>query len=222
MGVYLEKRKHMTSQDSHMENQTVAIEPSADGYLLDRDVSERREEATDKRLVKWMRDGDTAAFEELFVRYETRLVAYATRYLGSVDLAKDVCQEVFLKLINNPPRVLICDSIGPWLFRVTRNLAIDKRRRRRFEIQEQDTDMPEAREEGDPLSALQDRNDVEVVRLLVRDLPKDLRDVVELRIDGDVPFKDIARMLDIPQGTALWRMHRAVEVLRQMWRRHEA
>jgi len=61
-----------------------------------------------------------------------------------------------------------------------------------------------------------------VVRLLVRDLPKDLRDVVELRIDGDVPFKDIARILAIPQGTALWRMHRAVEVLRQMWRRHEA
>ena len=34
--------------------------------------------------------------------------------------------------------------------------------------------------------------------------------------------KNIAQVLDIPQGTALWRMHRAVEVLRQMWRRHEA
>lgn len=209
-------------QDLDMEQHPVAIQSTASDYGLDRADAQSREAATDKRLVKWMRDGDTAAFEELFTRYETRLVAYATRYLGSVDLAKDVCQEVFLKLINKPPRVLICDSIGPWLFRVTRNLAIDKRRRRKFEIHEEDTDMPEARDEGDPLSSLRERNDVEVVRRLVRELPKDLRDVVELRIDGDVPFKDIAQVLDIPQGTALWRMHRAVEVLRQMWRRHEA
>ncbi len=209
-------------QDLDMEQHPVAIQSTASDYALDRADAQSREAATDKRLVKWMRDGDTAAFEELFIRYETRLVAYATRYLGSVDLAKDVCQEVFLKLINKPPRVLICDSIGPWLFRVIRNLAIDKRRRRKFEIHEEDTDMPEARDEGDPLSSLRERNDVEVVRRLVRELPKDLRDVVELRIDGDVPFKDIAQVLDIPQGTALWRMHRAVEVLRQMWRRHEA
>lgn len=200
----------------------LAVEPAIGAYLLDQAQGERWSELTDKRLVKAMREGHTVAFEELFLRYETRLVAYATRYLGSVDLAKDVCQEVFLKLIHKPPRVLICDSIGPWLFRVTRNLAIDKRRRRKFEINEQDTDLPEARDEGDPLSSLRDRNDVEVVRRLVSELPKDLRDVVELRIDGDVPFKDIAVVLGIPQGTALWRMHRAVEVLRQMWRRHEA
>jgi len=208
-------------QDMTMENLPATMARTDSACLLDRAGADRLTAATDKRLVKWMREGDTAAFEELFVRYETRLVAYATRYLGSVDLAKDVCQEVFVKLINKPPRVLICDSIGPWLFRVTRNLAIDKRRRRKFEIHEEDTDVPEARDEGDPLSSLRDRNDVEVIRHLVQGLPKELRDVVELRIDGDVPFKDIARILSIPQGTALWRMHRAVEVLRQMWRRHE-
>jgi RNA polymerase sigma-70 factor (ECF subfamily) len=169
-----------------------------------------------------MKSGNTSAFEELFARYETRLVAYAARYIGSIDLAKDVCQEVFLKLISKPPRVLICDSLGPWLFRVTRNLAIDKRRRRKFEINEDDADMPEASAEGDPALTLRNKDDVEVVRDMVNELPKDLRDVVELRIDGGVSFKEIASILDIPQGTALWRMHRAVELLRQTWRRYEA
>ncbi len=209
-------------QDMPMEEAPAVLTRTAVSSALDSAAAERLATATDKRLVKWMREGDMAAFEELFVRYETRLVAYATRYLGSVDLAKDVCQEVFVKLIQKPPRVLICDSIGPWLFRVTRNLAIDKRRRRKFEVHEEETDVPEARDEGDPLSSLRDRNDVEVVRRLVQELPKELREVVELRIDGDVPFKDIARILSIPQGTALWRMHRAVEVLRQLWRRHES
>ena len=204
-----------------MDNNQVAVQQNVSSYVLDQARREELSEVTDKRLVKYMRDGDTGAFEELFVRYETRLVAYATRYLSSVDLAKDVCQEVFLKLINKPPRVLICDSIGPWLFRVTRNLAIDKRRRRKFEIHNEDTDLPEARDDGDPLTSLRDKDDMAVVRDLVQELPKDLRDVVELRIDGSVSFKDIAVILDIPQGTALWRMHRAVELLRQNWRRHE-
>jgi RNA polymerase sigma-70 factor, ECF subfamily len=178
-------------------------------------------DASDKKLLRWMRNGRPGAFEELFARYETRLIAYATRYVGSPDLARDVCQEIFLKLISKPPRILICDSLAPWLFRVTRNLAIDKRRRRKFEIHEEDAEMPEPRAEGNPLVSLSRKSDVEMVRSLVESLPTDLRDVVELRIDGGVSFKNIAVLLDIPQGTALWRMHRAVQVLRQEWRRHE-
>ncbi|HQL09722.1 RNA polymerase sigma factor [Oligosphaera ethanolica] len=178
-------------------------------------------EATDWKLVKWMCDGDTVAFEEIFARYETRLVAYASRYVSSLDLAKDVCQEVFLKLIARPPSKLIYDNLGPWLFRVTRNLAIDKRRRRKFEITGDESEMPEARDEVNPLQTLTRHNDAAVIRDLVNRLPDDLREVVELRIDGGVSFKDIAVILDIPQGTALWRMHRAVEVLRQQWRNYE-
>ncbi len=177
---------------------------------------------SDRRLLRSMRAGQTGAFEELFVRYEARLVAYATRYIGSVDLAKDVCQEIFLKLIQRPPRILICDSLAPWLFRVTRNLAIDKRRRRKFEIQGEDAETPEPKAEGDPLQYLTRKNDAQVVRELVESLPKELREVVELRIDGRVSFKNISAILSIPQGTALWRMHRAVELLRQKWRRYEA
>jgi RNA polymerase sigma-70 factor (ECF subfamily) len=200
----------------------VPVQTSATGLLSGEAVLDRLSEATDKKLVKWMCEGDTAAFEELFRRYETRLIAYAARYIGSLDLAKDVCQEVFLKLISKPPRVLICDSVGPWLFRVTRNLAIDKRRRRKFEIQEEDNELPEARAEGTPLSSLADKDDLDMIRDMVDELPKDIREVVELRIDGRVPFKDIAVILDIPQGTALWRMHRAVQLLRQRWKTYEA
>jgi len=56
---------------------------------------------------------------------------------------------------------------------------------------------------------------------MVGELPKKLREVVELRIDGGVSFKDIAVILSIPQGTALWRMHRAVQLLRKSWKAYE-
>jgi RNA polymerase sigma-70 factor (ECF subfamily) len=178
--------------------------------------------ASDRLLMKWMRNGDTAAFETIFRRYETRLVAYAARYINSLDLAKDICQEVFLKLIAKPPSSLVYDNLGPWLFKVTRNLAIDKQRRRKFEVTGDEKDFPEAREESNPLQTLSDRNDASLIRKLVNELPQELRDVVELRIDGDVPFKEIAEILDIPQGTALWRMHRSVEILREQWRSYES
>ena len=131
-------------------------------------------------------------------------------------MAKDICQEVFIKLIEKPPTVLLYDNLGPWLFRVTRNLAIDKRRRRKFEITGEET-MPEPHEEGTPLQALTENNDAEIVRKLVEKLPPEIREVVKLRVFGNVAFKDIAVILGIPQGTALWRMHRALELLRIEW-----
>ncbi len=189
--------------------------------MLDAAAVAELEAASDWKLLRMMAGGNSAAFEEIFARYETRLVAYAARYVGSADLARDVCQEVFLKLIHHPPRMRMSRSLAPWLFRVTRNLAIDRRRSRKFEIPGEETDFPEPQSEGDPRQMLLEKHDAEQVRRLVEELPADLRDVVELRIYGDVAFKDIAGILDIPTGTALWRMHRALELLRQSWRKNE-
>lgn len=192
-----------------------------DRYTLDAAAVAELEEASDWRLLRLMVGGNSAAFEEIFTRYETRLVAYAARYVGSPDLARDVCQEVFLKLINHPPKMRMSRSLAPWLFRVTRNLAIDRCRSRKFEISGEETDFPEPESDGDPRQVLLAKHDARLVRQLVEKLPPDLRDVVELRIYGDVAFKDIAGTLDIPTGTALWRMHRALEVLREYWRKNE-
>jgi RNA polymerase sigma-70 factor (ECF subfamily) len=178
-------------------------------------------EASDWKLLRMTRSGESDAFAELVTRYETRLVAYAARYLSVPDMARDVCQEVFLKLITKPPLVRISNSLAPWLFRVTRNLAIDKRRNARFELCQTDIDTPEPAADSDPRQLAGSAADAEFLRELVAELPPEIRDVVNLRMYGEVPFKDIARILDIPQGTALWRMHRAVELLRQQWRRHE-
>lgn len=174
------------------------------------------QEANDLLLKNWMCEGDVKAFEEIFRRYSERIVSYASRYINSADLARDICQEVFIKLIEKPPMALLYDNLAPWLFRVTRNLAIDKRRRRKFEITGEDT-MPEPQEDGTPLKALTDSNDAEIVRRLVDTLPPKIREVVKLRVFGNVAFKDIAVTLGIPQGTALWRMHRALELLRIEW-----
>lgn len=193
-------------------------ESAVDG--VQQPISDAFREDTDRRLFREMRKGSSVAFRELFSRYETRLVAYAEKYLDSVDLARDVVQDVFLKLIHKPPKMLLSDSLAPWLFRVTRNLAIDRRRNRKFEICEEEVGVYNMTEEKGPYEQSCDRSEYELLEELVEELPQSLKEVVYLRMRGDVPFREIASILSIPQGTALWRMHRAVKILREKWSEH--
>ena len=104
---------------------------------------------------------------------------------------------------------------------MSHNLAIDVIRRRKFELTGES--LPEVTSSRkSPLSSLAHENDTEMLRNLISKLPDDFRQVVELRIYGEMAFKDIAEVLDIPQGTALWRMHEAINQLRSMWRRYES
>lgn len=183
-------------------------------------LSEALRNDSDRKLFRELRKGDSLAFRELFSRYETRLVAYAEKYMDSVDLARDVVQEVFLRLIHKPPRMLLSDSLAPWLFRVTRNLAIDRCRNRKFEVCDEDAGVHDFTEECNPYEHSCEQSEYELLEKLVEELPDGLKDVVYLRMRGDIPFREIASILSIPQGTALWRMHRAVKILREKWTEH--
>ena len=167
-----------------------------------------------------MCSGDASAVQEIVRRYEQRLVIYSKRILNSEDLAKDVCQEVFVKLIKRPPTTLQNGNLGPWLFRVAHNLSIDMWRRRKFEVTGEE--LPEeAMGKSMPFNSLSKDHDILLLRQLIQRLPDDYRQVVELRVNAEMPYREIALTLDIPQGTALWRYHEAVKLLGKMWRRHE-
>lgn len=197
---------------------SIVFNDTSDG--IQRSLTDAFNDDTDRKLFHEMRKGDSLAFRELFSRYETRLVAYAEKYLDSTDLARDVVQDVFLKLIHKPPRMLLSDSLAPWLFRVTRNLAIDRRRSRKFEVNEEEAGLYSMSDEKGPFEQSCTQSEYELLQSLVEQLPQTLKDVVYLRMNGEVPFREIATILSIPQGTALWRMHRAVKLLREQWNEH--
>ncbi len=175
-------------------------------------------EAADSELLRRLREKeDIRAFEVLFARYEKRIQGWAAPYLPSSDLARDVSQEVFLKLLNDTPAELKGDSLAPWLRRVTCNLSIDYARPRRFEVSGESLPGLGGQTETTPQTELSASNDAQVLHQLVAQLPQELRTVVEFRLNQDLPFREIAERCGIPLGTALWRMHRAIEVLREQW-----
>src|SRR5829696_10580516 len=83
----------------------------------------------DEKLVALIRDGNEHAFEALFERYHTRLLAFCRHMLRSTEDAEDVLQEVFVKA----HAAMLADerpiNVRPWLYRIARNRCLNHLRR---------------------------------------------------------------------------------------------
>src|SRR5215203_3135994 len=83
----------------------------------------------DERLVSLIRDGNDHAFEALFERYHSRLLAFCRHMLRSTEDAEDVLQEVFVKA----HAAMIADerpiNVRPWLYRIARNRSLNHLRK---------------------------------------------------------------------------------------------
>src|SRR3954452_16712691 len=84
---------------------------------------------SDERLIRLLRDGNDAAFEVLFGRYRTRLLAFCRHMLGSREDAEDILQDVFAAAYN----AILADERAiharPWLYRIARNRCLNHLRR---------------------------------------------------------------------------------------------
>jgi RNA polymerase sigma-70 factor (ECF subfamily) len=105
----------------------VVSESSARRYALDPDV----------RLMLEVRDDSAAAFEELVVRYQPRLVRVLEHLVGSRELAEDLTQEVFLRVFRARKQYAAGAKFATWLFTIANNAALNalRNRARRHEIQ---------------------------------------------------------------------------------------
>ena len=172
------------------------------------------QEATDEQLFRQFKAGDDQAFHELFRRYEKLLIRYIFSRCSDLALSKDVCQETFLTLINRPPRLFFGGKIKPWLFRVDRNKMIDQKRQRATEYELKVEPVNPEHCPG-PAEKLAVDDDFKRIIDLVDRLTVEYREVVNLHIFGELTFNEVAKVMKIPLGTALWRMQRALSLLRE-------
>jgi RNA polymerase sigma-70 factor, ECF subfamily len=168
----------------------------------------------DSNLVTRCLGGDETAWEQ-FVRLHTRQVyALCYRFTGSGAEAQDLTQEVFLRVFRSLKSFRSSEgSLGTWLARLTRNLLIDHYRRSR---QERVTDsiedrLPVIEETGGasrPDQALAGREASEVLQRALQKLSPDLREAVILRDLEEMEYREIAKVLEIPEGTVKSRINR--------------
>lgn len=178
----------------------------------------------DGRDIVAARHGDAAAFEALVRRHQGPIYNFCLRMLARSDDAADVAQEAFVQLYSNLQRLDEREPLTPWLFRVARNRCIDLIRRRRTVPLETDpvADDGSASTAIDPADAdplpdeIVERADLQrVLSAAIADLPPAYAEVVALRYAGDRSFAEIASILDIDEGAARVRFHRAKALLRR-------
>lgn len=175
---------------------------------------------SDAELVSRWRDGDRTSLEALLRRYENDIYGYLVRLLGNRHDAEDASQNAFVAAVRSLPRYHERGTFKSWLFRIAHRegmRCIRRRRRRRESVglhgSEALAAMPvdTAAPDGNAMS----REDAVRVRAALERLPDKEREVVVLRTYTGLTFKEIANITGCPINTALARMRRGTQRLRE-------
>ena len=97
--------------------------------MTERIRNSERMNANDTELIRSSRDGNMDAFEELVRRYDKQVLTIAAGYVQNADDAKDIYQEVFIRVYRSLPKFQMRSEFSTWLFRITTNVCLTHRSR---------------------------------------------------------------------------------------------
>jgi RNA polymerase sigma-70 factor, ECF subfamily len=186
---------------------------------------------SDKELIRGYLSGDEKSFEVLLNRNKDRVFGYIISKVRNENLANDIFQEVFIKVIRTFKNGSYNEEgkFLPWVLTISHNLVVDHfRKAKKMQMISESSSKSE---EFNIFSVLKltdnnieddmikDQIESDVVRL-VEYLPSEQRDVLKNRIFKGMSFKDIADREDISINTALGRMRYALINLRKLVDKH--
>ncbi len=181
--------------------------------------------------------GDGAAWASLVETYAPRLYSLLLRQCGDRDLAEELTQATFVRIVSHLNRYDEQGRFEPWLFRIAINLLRDEARRRKRQARTlQDRSdgptgghvaawdtvqdhMAQSRDTPDhlrtPLEHVERDEQVQLLRDAIATLPPADQQVLHLRHTAGLSFAQIAEVLQEPLGTVLARGHRALQKLKK-------
>lgn len=174
------------------------------------------------------RNGEVAAFEELIFSYEKKIFNIALRMVGNPEDARDVAQEVCIKIFKSIRNFKGDSSFSTWVYRITSNVCIDEIRKRKknviplaasgengeFEIIPIDhSDLPEEIAERKELSKL--------IRSCILELAADYKMLIVYRDIYGYTYEEISKILNLSMGTVKSRLSRARNLLKDKLKNRE-
>ena len=165
------------------------------------------------------RAGDLAGFENVMRQYERLVLVTALRLLGNIEDAKDVSQEVFLRLYRNLDKVESANNYQAWLYRVTVNLCHDKGRKRRPSVAMEDVPDPVSAE-ADPHQTFTGAERQRVLQMSLRALSEKERAALVLRDLEGLSTEEVARVLGSSEATVRSQISKARVKMRDFVERY--
>lgn len=176
-------------------------------------------EKSDRDLIDAYLQGDECAFETLYFRYRQILYSYLNNMLhGNQADADEIFSDTWKRVIDKLPSYRDEGKFSAWLFRLAKNIFIDRIRRyhpERYTAMD-DENMPELPDDNaaSPDRELNATDTGKAIMAAIDRLPEEQKEVFLLR-EQDVPFRKIAEIQQCSLNTALSRMHYAIKALRE-------
>ena len=185
----------------------------------------------DAEIIEQARKGDSAAWEKLVMRHSKRIYNLCYRFVGRMDQAEDLTQEVFIKVFRN------LSSYNPetgqfitWIMSVGRNLLIDHYRHSKDDRVTVSTDENEEfgvldtvpSNQPSPQSELEREEGAILLRRALGRLPPQLKEAVILRDLEELTYEEIGEVLKVAEGTVKSRINRGRVELAKLLQRMKA
>ena len=185
----------------------------------------------DVALMLRVKEGDEAAFQELFDKFSPKVLRYARRLVGSEARAEEVTQDVFVQVFRFRLRYRPDARFGTWLYTIATNLCLNELRRpeRRLRVDlwerrdhEPDREPPPLRDPDavDPEAGAASRELARAVEAAIAELPPKQRAALLLsRLDG-LAYRDVAEAMGCSEGAVKALLFRATHALKARLREH--
>jgi RNA polymerase sigma-70 factor, ECF subfamily len=190
----------------------------------------------DQSLLARAATGDADALEALMTRYSARIYRLAYGITRSAPDAEEVVQDVFLQIINKGPGFEGRAALSSWIYRITTNLSLNKRRGKRRELETSldgmlPTFLPDGHRAGERAFVVADWSEMpddallsgEARRMLeaaIDRLPEHYRAVLVLRDVEELSNEEVAQIVGDSVAAVKTRLHRARMALREQLTRH--
>ena len=192
--------------------------------MVDKQSKKETNREADLALVRRAKKGDYRAFDLLVVKYQSRLVSIAFKYVKEIQLAEDISQEAFIKAYKAIDSFREESAFYTWLYRITANTAknylVSKGRRRESSISElstlenEDQFVIASHDSPDEILLAQELRNT--LFNAVSSLPEDTRTALSLREFEGLNYEEIAKIMNCPVGTVRSRIFRGRETLEDL------
>lgn len=178
-------------------------------------MAKETEKEIDFTLMRAVQNGDMVAFNTLVDRYKDRLMNVIGRMLSSTEEAEDIVQETFVRVYQHRQSFNFQHCLSTWIYTIGLNLARNELRKRRkfkfYDITEMTGNESELSVEMRMPTRLP-----ETIDAAVKKLPERYREAFILRDVEEMPYEEVAKVLDVPLGTVKSRVNRARLMLRDL------
>jgi RNA polymerase sigma-70 factor (ECF subfamily) len=173
------------------------------------------------RVAEGLKRHDTQLLDELIVQYQHRLLRYLLYLTGNRELAEDLFQETWMRVLTRGAQFNGNSRFDTWLFTIARNLVIDLRRRRSMvsldemcEAGDEDRPFEVPSQEKTPFDHMATMESGQLVTEALLTLDPLHREVLVLRFHEEMSLEEIARMTRAPLSTVKSRLYRGLSALK--------